>query len=66
MPYLPSNAELESCYDNYYYNFIVDPKDTQSFLVKPRQVKGTPEEARRAWQFSKYGTRSWQFVGVWR
>lgn len=49
MEYLPSNAELESCYDNYYYDFVVDPKDMRSFLVKPPQVKGTPEEVRRAW-----------------
>ncbi|KAF9447582.1 hypothetical protein P691DRAFT_776015 [Macrolepiota fuliginosa MF-IS2] len=49
MEYLPSNAELESCYDNYYYDFVVDPKEMRSFLVKPPQVKGTPEEVRRAW-----------------
>jgi hypothetical protein len=46
--YLPSNAELDSCYDNNYYDFVVDPKEMRSFLVKPPQVKGGAEEARRA------------------
>ncbi|KAJ3568302.1 hypothetical protein NP233_g5802 [Leucocoprinus birnbaumii] len=47
--YLPSNAELESCYDNNQYDFVVDPKEMRSFLVKPPQIKGTTEEVRRAW-----------------
>lgn len=47
--YLPSNGELESCYDNHQYDFVVDPKEMRSFLVKPPQVKGTTEEVRRAW-----------------
>lgn len=49
MEYLPSNAELESCYDNNQYDFVVDPKEMRSFLVKPPQIKGTTEEVRHAW-----------------
>lgn len=49
MEYLPSIAELESCYDNYNYDFVVDPKEMRSFLVKPPQVRGSSEEIRRAW-----------------
>jgi hypothetical protein len=49
MEYLPSNAEIESCYDNYNYDFVVDPKEMRSFLVKPPQIKGSLEEIRRSW-----------------
>lgn len=49
MEYLPSNAELESCYDNNQYDFVVDPKEMRSFLVKPPQIKGNTEEVRQAW-----------------
>jgi hypothetical protein len=49
MEYLPSQTELESCYDNYTYDFVVDPKEMRSFLVKPPQVQGTIEEVRQAW-----------------
>lgn len=49
MEYLPSNAELDSCYDNYYYDFVIGPEDMRSFLVNPPQAKGSSEEIRRAW-----------------
>ncbi|KAG5720836.1 Vacuolar membrane-associated protein iml1 [Termitomyces sp. T112] len=47
--YLPSNAELDSLYDVFSYDFVVDPGEMKSFLVKPPMAKGSLEEWRRAW-----------------
>lgn len=47
--YLPTNAELESLYDVFSYDFVVDPGEMKSFLVKPPMAKGNLEEWRRAW-----------------
>jgi hypothetical protein len=47
--HLPTSAELESYYENNNYNFIVDPKDMHSFLVRPPHVKGSAEEIRQTW-----------------
>ncbi|KAF9014224.1 hypothetical protein BDQ17DRAFT_1386700 [Cyathus striatus] len=47
--HFPSVAELESTYDVFSYDFVVDPSEMRSFLVKPPVVKGTSDEVRRAW-----------------
>ncbi|TFK72729.1 hypothetical protein BDN72DRAFT_957080 [Pluteus cervinus] len=47
--YFPTTAELESSYDVFSYDFVVDPGEMRSFLVKPPNAKGTAEEVRRAW-----------------
>jgi hypothetical protein len=47
--HLPTNAELESYYENNNYNFVVDPKEMHSFLVRPRHAKGSTEEIRQSW-----------------
>ncbi|KIL00075.1 hypothetical protein PAXRUDRAFT_822018 [Paxillus rubicundulus Ve08.2h10] len=47
--HFPSNAELESSYDVFSYDFVVDPTEMRSFLVKPPKVHGTVDEVRRAW-----------------
>ena len=47
--HFPSFTELESSYDVFLYEFIVDPAEMRSFLVKPPVVKGSAEDLRRAW-----------------
>ncbi|KAF9008542.1 hypothetical protein BDZ89DRAFT_1078965 [Hymenopellis radicata] len=47
--YFPSTAELEGSYDVFSYDFVVDPDEMRSFLIKPPQVKGNAEDFRRAW-----------------
>jgi hypothetical protein len=47
--HFPSSAELESSYDVFSYEFLVDPAEMRSFLVKPPIVRGTAEDLRRAW-----------------
>ena len=47
--HFPSNAELESSYDVFSYDFVVDPTEMRSFMVKPPSVHGTADEVRRAW-----------------
>ncbi|KAF8899598.1 hypothetical protein CPB84DRAFT_1681083 [Gymnopilus junonius] len=47
--HFPSNSELESSYDVFSYEFIIDPREMRSFLVKPPVVKGNADEMRRAW-----------------
>jgi hypothetical protein len=47
--HFPSSAELECSYDVFSYEFIVDPSEMRSFLVKPPQVKGSADDLRRAW-----------------
>ena len=46
--HFPSTAELESSYDVFSYDFVVDPEEMKSFLVKP-PLKGSADEMRRAW-----------------
>lgn len=47
--HFPSSIELESSYDVFSYEFVVDPSEMRSFLVKPPVVKGNAEDLRRAW-----------------
>jgi hypothetical protein len=47
--HFPSTAELESSYDVFSYDFVVDPEEMKSFLVKPPSLKGSTDEMRRAW-----------------
>lgn len=47
--YFPSTSELETLYDVFSYDFVVDPREMKSFLVKPPPQKGDPEAMRRAW-----------------
>lgn len=47
--HFPSSAELESSYKETSYEFIVDPPEMKSFLVKPPISKGTGEDLRRVW-----------------
>ncbi|KAG6334521.1 hypothetical protein ID866_4574 [Astraeus odoratus] len=47
--HFPSNIELESSYDVFSYDFVVDPMEMRSFLVKPPSVHGTTDDVRRAW-----------------
>ncbi|KAG6376409.1 hypothetical protein JVT61DRAFT_2394 [Boletus reticuloceps] len=41
--------ELESSYDVFSYDFVVDPTEMRSFLVEPPNVQGSVDEVRRAW-----------------
>ncbi|KAG7448312.1 uncharacterized protein BT62DRAFT_1059883 [Guyanagaster necrorhizus] len=47
--YFPTTAELENAYDVFSYDFVVDPGEMRSCLVKPPMVKGNAEDQRRAW-----------------
>ena len=47
--HFPSITELESSYDVFSYEFIVDPAEMRSFLVKPPVVRGSADDLRRAW-----------------
>lgn len=48
--YFPSTSELETSYDVFSYDFVVDPPEMRrSFLVKPPAVTGGGEATRRAW-----------------
>ena len=47
--HLPSSAELDSSFDVFSYEFIVDPSEMRSFLVKPPIPQGTADDLRRAW-----------------
>ncbi|KAL4252374.1 Vacuolar membrane-associated protein IML1 [Abortiporus biennis] len=47
--YFPTASELETSYDVSPYEFVVDPPEMRSFLVKPPIVTGGPETIRRAW-----------------
>jgi hypothetical protein len=47
--YLPSSAVLDSSFDVFSYEFIVDPSEMRSFLAEPPIPQGTPEDLRRAW-----------------
>jgi hypothetical protein len=46
----PSTSELEISYDVFSYDFVVDPPETRSFLVRPPTVQSqNPDEVRRLW-----------------
>ncbi|KAI0075621.1 hypothetical protein K474DRAFT_1664070 [Panus rudis PR-1116 ss-1] len=47
--YFPPSSELESSYDVFSYEFVVDPPEMKSFLVRPPSVTGYSETVRRAW-----------------
>ncbi|KAF5368784.1 hypothetical protein D9615_010396 [Tricholomella constricta] len=47
--HFPTTAELESLYDVFSYDFVVDPGEMRSFLVKPPVVRGNTDDLRRAW-----------------
>ncbi|PCH37632.1 hypothetical protein WOLCODRAFT_113862 [Wolfiporia cocos MD-104 SS10] len=47
--HFPSNSELETEYDVFSYEFVVDPPEMRSFLVRPPNVSGNTEEVRSAW-----------------
>ena len=47
--HMPSSAELDSSFDVFSYEFIVDPSEMRSFLVKPPILQGSAEDLRRAW-----------------
>ena len=47
----PSTSELETSYDVFSYDFVVDPPETRSFLVRPPATAQSqnPDEVRRLW-----------------
>lgn len=45
----PSASELETSYDVFSYDFVVDPHEMFSFLVKPPTDEDNLDELRRAW-----------------
>lgn len=48
--YFPTKMELETCYDNFTYEFIVDPQEMRSFFIKsPLTGRESVEQARQAW-----------------
>ncbi|KAI6045628.1 hypothetical protein EDC04DRAFT_2877047 [Pisolithus marmoratus] len=47
--HFPSNAELEFSYDVFSYDFVVDPSEMRSFMVKAPNVVGTVDQIHRAW-----------------
>lgn len=47
--HFPSTSELELLYDVFSYDFVLDPGEMRSFLVKPPTVKGSSEDLRRTW-----------------
>ncbi|TBU46873.1 hypothetical protein BD309DRAFT_562741 [Dichomitus squalens] len=49
MEYFPSTHELENSYDVFSYDFVCDPSEMQSFLIRLPPMHGSPDEMRRAW-----------------
>ena len=49
--YFPSKTELETSYEMFSYDFVVDPQEMRSFLVKPPHLTGreNPDHVRQAW-----------------
>ncbi|EMD30561.1 hypothetical protein CERSUDRAFT_127786, partial [Gelatoporia subvermispora B] len=45
----PTASELDTAYDVFSYDFVVDPPEMRSFLVKSPAVSGYPDDVRRAW-----------------
>ena len=46
--YFPSVHELENSYDVFSYDFVCDPSEMQSFLIRLPPMHGSPDEMRRA------------------
>ncbi|KAI0351532.1 hypothetical protein OH77DRAFT_1429604 [Trametes cingulata] len=47
--HFPSTHELETSYGVFSYDFVVDPPEMHSFLVKFPAMTGSADEVRRAW-----------------
>ncbi|KAJ7497489.1 hypothetical protein FB451DRAFT_234487 [Mycena latifolia] len=47
--HFPTAAELESSYDVFSYDFVLDPGEMHSFMVKRPQRRGSDEAMRREW-----------------
>ena len=47
--YFPSTHELENSYDVFSYDFVCDPSEMQSFLIRLPPMQGNADEMRRAW-----------------
>ncbi|KAL6301620.1 hypothetical protein BKA93DRAFT_738346 [Sparassis latifolia] len=47
--HFPTTSELETSYDVFSYDFVVDPPEMRSFLVKPPNATEGLDELRRAW-----------------
>lgn len=47
--HFPSTHELETSYDVFSYDFVYDPSEMHSFLVRLPPMHGNGEESRRAW-----------------
>ncbi|CDO75228.1 hypothetical protein BN946_scf184895.g8 [Trametes cinnabarina] len=47
--HFPSTHELETSYGVFSYDFVIDPPEMHSFLVKFPPVTGSADEVRRAW-----------------
>ncbi|KAJ6622952.1 hypothetical protein B0H10DRAFT_1787300 [Mycena sp. CBHHK59/15] len=47
--HFPTAAELESSYDVFSYDFVLDPGEMHSFLVKRPHRRGNDEAMRREW-----------------
>ncbi|KAJ7143200.1 hypothetical protein C8R43DRAFT_579168 [Mycena crocata] len=47
--HFPTAAELDSSYDVFSYDFVLDPGEMHSFMVKPAQRRGNDEATRREW-----------------
>ncbi|KAI0823536.1 hypothetical protein BC628DRAFT_515846 [Trametes gibbosa] len=50
--HFPSTHELETSYGVFSYDFVVDPPEMHSFLVKFPPVSGSADQVRRAWGLS--------------
>ncbi|KAJ7137941.1 hypothetical protein C8R44DRAFT_339542 [Mycena epipterygia] len=47
--HFPTAAELEASYDVFSYDFVLDPGEMHSFMVKRPQRRGSDEAMRREW-----------------
>ncbi|KAF8891283.1 hypothetical protein BD779DRAFT_1514381 [Infundibulicybe gibba] len=47
--HFPTSTELESSYDVFSYDFVIDPGEMRSFLVKPPAYKIDTDGMRRSW-----------------
>ncbi|TFK36407.1 hypothetical protein BDQ12DRAFT_736999 [Crucibulum laeve] len=50
--HFPTASELVASFDVFNYDFVLDPQEMRSFLVKPPPLKGTSDDMRRAWALS--------------
>lgn len=47
--HFPTTIELESSYDIFSYDFVVDPREMRSFLVRSPNTTANADEMRRSW-----------------